>query len=738
MNCDTLADFPETTRCPQWIESMVFEQVRPFHGVVFAGAASKAFAQGIQGDWGPSVDLNEHEKLQLRIYPHGVFAKQELMKLTDTPVMIATRITTQTGYDRVAVAVLWHPAVRECDKRVSPFATLKETSQPVATRHLFLTPLTIFRHHDAEYAAAMSTGDEDRMKEKWPIYNQRGYHVVKPSSLTVSRVVKMPDAKAELTTQSAMTGVAPFLLAGQFGNLDIEDMPRKPCQQAKYSLWEHHVDAYTDSIFKTMGFDGAISAMSSALHATELMSAEGILALLGNGFMNGAMPDFLHMPCALPLQIAMATRMACFPERFDFMRGLPTDTSAARELISLFESAWEPLPHENSGVYAIDMVLRGAQEHATNMAKLENLGVTEADVVDQCRFWYRAGARCVTSLFGPQLEDFLPARGDSTAHCDKVIDPLAEAKCRALQKRMDATMSVANNNDHVVNGINTVRDRRSILLDILNSVEHWLRTGSYAGIQVNRSNVVTVNIRRGNSPNPISKADFIDAVRNGTSEMKTEELMNRQGMTKEQAQAVCDVMSKGMNQSMLRWENEQLDLNNFKVDVPLSLLDQRNQAAASGTRPEEDEYGDMLRGMGICQDAFETGMCTVVSCMLYGPRVEISSTLPTMDTYLVTPYSGLECADCEDGVHVTTAVLLQTQYSFCPDCHRPRCNACTTIALAKARSAARESGGTPGQDTRRRCLRCHTMPERLARDVKAARTKASTAPPARKKGKAGR
>ena len=64
------------------------------------------------------------------------------------------------------------------------------------------------------------------------------------------------------------------------------------------------------ALTKAVGREKALTALCNAMLVCDLMSAEGVIALLCQNFIDGAMPDMLHAPGGFPLLICFAMRLA--------------------------------------------------------------------------------------------------------------------------------------------------------------------------------------------------------------------------------------------------------------------------------------------------------------------------------------------------------------------------------------------------------------------------------------------
>lgn len=705
MLCDTLSDVPEGACNALLINEMIFGQLRNFVGPVFSGGASQAFGGG-DAEWGRAIQLSEHETLELRIFPRGVLSSGKLLEMRNMIIMIASRRRGPVGKDHVTFGILWNPD-QEIDLRFSAFDSMIHTTQSVSARNLHLVCPSLFNHHDAGFIASQAhDGKRQTAVQSYPILDQSFFHAVRPSTYSVHRLVKIQNGQA-VKTVTAAPGLSQFVLAGHLANVDVDDQVHPSCMQMKHTDWAKMVENFTKKIQEARGFNVGLSAMHNAMALTDLLTGEGLLGVLGHSFSGGALPDMLHSPGGFPLLIAFMTRLACYPKRYRLPEGTAADQLANRELVSIFESSWAPVHPEKAGIcniYAIDLAIRQAHTDARVAAKKTQQ--TEAPVDDNLTFWHRAGQRCVTALFGPQIEDFMPPRTNFGAS-HKVIDPLMEARDAVLQKQLNATEAVTGVDSRVSLHLASVHEKRSVLLMVLNSVEHWLRTGTYCGLQLHQKRATeTIGsrlFRPGAAKNEVDREHLRQALDRGVEDSIREAMANGGCTSEESARAQAMAMREGIESALNFDANGRVNLNDLKLNMPKDVINaSMPKLKASATRNHADA-ADPLRDLVLTDDdisegAFEHATNCISASLCQGAMIHHDF---NMDCFLSSPHAVNTCADCDAQVHLLSHAFLSTRYSSCIRCHRPRCIPCTALMNSKGKPTALNPN-----DATRPCKRC--------------------------------
>jgi hypothetical protein len=606
-NVDTFDDLPPSASNPLWVSELMFSGLRSFVGPVITGLASATFAS--DGEWGRAIALSEEESLQVRIFPRGVVSSGRLAEASNLTIMVAARRTQAgIGKDTVSLAILWKADSCKQDLEYSAFDFLRTTAQPVAARNLHIVLPSLFNHHDAQFGGAP---DDSKPKTKWPIIDDNHYHAVRPGSFSVHRAVKLAGDQRMLTV-GAVSGVSQFVIAGNIGNVDIEDPSHFATEPINHQNWEELISKYKTQLTSSIGVPAGFQAMHNAMIVSDLLTAEGILGILGHGFSRGAMPDMLHSPGGFPLMIAFAARVACYPKRFDLVAGTESDQHANNELTALFEGNWKPVSDEKAGernVFAIDLAMKRAWTEARQHARRRDI---IAAVDDNISFWHRAGQRCVTSVFGASIEEFLSPRATFGVP-ERLVDPLAEARNKVIQQKLSPTDAVAGGGE----GIGPVplascQEKRGILLMVMNSVEHWLRTGSYSNMQIHAKNSVSMRVKRGQGEKRIvNRTELLDALQVGMKDSVNEAIAA--GESEESAWAAARMLHQGIVDHVDTSGDEKIDFNDLHLKFSVEVAESLGIAikGLSHDAPVEQE--------NVCLEAFKSAVNALSAALCQGP-----------------------------------------------------------------------------------------------------------------------
>jgi len=261
----------------------------------------------------------------------------------------------------------------------------------------------------------------------------------------------------------------------------------------------------------------ALESESSALVAAsevlcEQLNHGGFLDMMADSFFDGAMPDSMHRPSGMPLLIAFAVRIACYPDRIGLPPGTADDQFAVREAANLLES-FQPavLPQGVGGSpkshgtrsqpqFAMDIVIQHSVEKMlTELERIRNATPTSASaalkeklreqgtqvdaiekkVQEALVMFHRAGTAVCVDLCGT-----IPRRADATSGvytkfglAKSCCDPVEHAKAAAAYK---------NNLGYLTPRVDPMRctsvgARQMALARVLALVERWLCTGTYCG-----------------------------------------------------------------------------------------------------------------------------------------------------------------------------------------------------------------------------------------------------------------
>lgn len=687
MEFDTLDDVPDVAMNAMFINELLFSQLRHRVGVVFTGLASQQFAS--DSDWGRSIQLSIDETLQFRISPRGIISSSKPVDLTNRIIMITARRRGPVGKDYVSLAILWD-GDRAMDLQYSTFDIMRMNCQVVACRNLHIFLPSLFNHHDADYGGAP---EGKKPKQMWGVLDEFNFHAIRPCSFSVTKPVKVQGSSDTLLSFHAAPGTSQFVMAGHFANIEVEDYMHRAAEPVTITQWQKLCEMHASNLQKKVGFDRGLNSMHSAMMIADLLTIEGLLGIISHNFCSGALPDMMHSPGGFPLLIAFAVRLACYPERFGCAPGTPADKWGNKDLSSIFESSWEPITPKRAGehyLYGIDLMVKAAYKDA--MQNADKNGATQS-VRDNITFWQRAGQRCISELFGPQLEDFLPPDAPF-GHCDKLQDPLAEARARVMHKKMNVAEISCGLDAGVSVDIATRQQKRNTLLMVLNSVEHWARTGQYCDMQIHSKNRVNMTLRREEgAKKQTTKQELREALNAGMEESIKEMVENGEAVDEEDARRSASVLRDGVEAALAFHEDdEQLLVDDIKFKLPADVLSDARDAELP---PEYEDIDPSLNPNHVCFAAFNHGMSAVAAAMCQGPMVHHQF---AMGCFLVSPYASNRCADCDADVHLLTSTFLSTRFGSCPTCQRARCLVCMT----KVHSSTPRYKHDPSKS----CLRC--------------------------------
>ena len=258
-----------------------------------------------------------------------------------------------------------------------------------------------------------------------------------------------------------------------------------------------------------------LMAMAEAL--CEQMSHCGFMDMSADPFFEQAMPDAMHRPCGMPLLIALAVRIACYPERVGLPFGKPDDQLATREACNLLESMQPAvLPHgvasegsscDTDPQYAMDIVIQHTV--AKLLAELDkireggyitasstsparpplsekdlnkDIDVIENTIREALCMFYRTGLALCVDLLGTA-----PRRSDGTSGVYTRVG-MAESCCDAVE-HAKAELAYSNNLGRLAPRIDPMRAttraaQQMALARTLLVVERWLCTGTYCNTRL--------------------------------------------------------------------------------------------------------------------------------------------------------------------------------------------------------------------------------------------------------------
>ena len=735
-DCDTLDSLPEPFDLAV-LNEFLFSKLDRHVGVVIRGTSTRHLADpGLHwGEWRPL--RGSDERIQMRICPKGIMGASLAQRSAAKITIAYRRFEPKRSEFESAFAMLWpSPQIAEGSTTIAHM--FAQGSAPLSARQLNLLAPSVFKHHDA---ARLIDEPLDANGLEGPCLSKTQRFAV--TSPTLHRVIKNScfNVTSETGVQRTFPGAGSWVLAGELAGVDVPDRQRSCVEEAELQKFDSYTNNMATQLIKGCGAPRALSAAAASLQICDLLSIDGILCLMSDES-HSVFADHFHAPSGLPLLIAAAVRVASYPDRFDLPRGTARDEFANRDLCSLFESGWSPFDY-GRGVYAIDVVLATALTEAKNCKKAGKDGkdggapraershdVKKANglIRDNLMYMQRVGQRAISGIFGATTAE-LPTNsrfGRSPRTCDRV----EEARRRKLHEILGSKVEEPHS---VLPGVSLLQ-KRVALLNVMNSVENWLRTGTYLGIQINVSNEAraapdgadsaTGDGRHGgdgngggggggggggdgDGGNGGGSGDGGNGGGGGDGESGgdgdgngTEQFFDAEDM--EDAVIVdgseCSAAVKGGPATPGRSGTRKVQkLREMASATDLSPPEQPNAAFQSMI---DQMVQDSDVGEGLSIEAFRTAVSYVGQGYWSGPLVHMEMSFSVFASY---QSATVTCASCDASVHLLTATFLSTSAGHCPRCYRPRCARCVAQMAAKAQKNG--TGAGAGADAAY-CKRC--------------------------------
>ena len=472
----------------------------------------------------------------------------------------------------------------------------------------------------------------------------------------------------------------------------------------------------------------ASALMASAEVLCEQLSHCGFIDISADPFFEQAMPDAMHRPCGMPMLIAFAVRIACYPERVGLPPGKVDDQLAAREAANLLESLQGAvLPHgtgtavgdgDDDPQYAMDIVIQHTvTKLLTELERIKDaapqsvlpqslrdrsvtkIGEIEARVNQALNMFYRTGIALCVDLLGTT-----PKRSDGTSGVYTRMG-LAESCCDAVAHAKDDA-AYRNNLGHLCPRVDPMRAttrgaQQMALARTLLVVERWLCQGTYCGTRLVVNDDPDTEIERvsvhssasstlarcfspasDEEPKPDTKpitdaltSGFENAVAvrtAGGSKKKMRRTM------RQDAQRVAEVSSK-LGQLKLkedqavqaRMSSRSRQRANYDAQMVNEALDSLGHKNRNGKVLEEAVRG-LSPGSGKAIDDATAIFSEVLQCgACHGTTERID-----FQCFLVGMGSTNHCCNCNKPVHVAETLAFGGLHAACRTCRHPRCLDC--------------------------------------------------------------
>jgi len=480
----------------------------------------------------------------------------------------------------------------------------------------------------------------------------------------------------------------------------------------------------------------AMRAQASALLASaevlcEQLSHCGFLDISADPFFEQAMPDAMHKPCGMPMLIAFAIRIACYPERVGLPPGKVDDQMAAREAANLLESLQGAvLPQgtcdDNRPQYAMDIVIqhtvtkllteleriKAAAPYSVLPQTLRDEGVTkiaeiELRVKQALNMFYRTGIAMCVDILGTT-----PKRLDGTSGVYTRMG-LAESCCDPVELAK-ADAAYCNNLGHLQPRINPMRStsrgaQQMALARTLLVVERWLCLGTYCGTRLVVNDDPDTEIERVNVHSSASSAlshcfspasdeeskpetsghnrPISEAVTNMTSALESAVAVRNAGGSKKKmrrtmrqdAQRELDKVTNKVGLMKLqeeeavqkRMSSRSRQRANFDAQMVNEALGSLVKKHQSNSALEEAVRG-LAPGSGKAIDDATSIFSEVLQCgACHGTTERID-----FQCFLVSMGSTNHCCNCNKPIHVVETLAFGGHHAACRKCRHPRCLDC--------------------------------------------------------------
>lgn len=607
----------------------VLARLQQMVGVAFSGKCDPHFSSMVT--WGPGLLLPNGRVLYAKFFPCGTV--QSLQR--GDPLPSECRVALRHRDDHLVVLVcLWKPS--SCSDREAGFEhLLRCTARPTAARFLSVFNPAVPSQHDAACARKAAPGVRE-VATAYALEDAQHYRLIRATSMTV----ELPSKDGAPDEHCAAPGLHLFSIAGSLLDLSVADHMFRSNTQIKGPFWAAKALHLGEELAAVSGQSAALSAFVDGMRIADASTCEGIVALIAKMkndeylFANSAIPDALHLPSVFPLLVAMSVRLAMRPELFGLAPISRTDALAAEELSFLFETSWSPLmaPRElfangpAEGVLGIDCVIAKGLKRSRKAEKEYNLNDPTAD---NLVYWLRAGARCISVIFGFSEAEMAPLSRSRYGAGARSTDELREAVLADTGRKLHGWRHSESPNGGGYKVPLPFQEKdtavmRSTLVQLLNSVEQYIRNGNYAGVKLAE-------------PNQPEKGNALERMRQVSEKAAERFLAEGSAASSGEAQLAVDSALAGAIEVLQRHGKS----NHFSKHTNKEAVEEATQFVA----------GAFCSGNSITS------------------QFDFSS-------FICAPATSALCADCCSRVHILEALCFASPTSRCSRCARPRCMQC--------------------------------------------------------------
>lgn len=613
---DDLSALPEELRTQSYLAASILKPLCKLRGIVISGKCM--FNVWISAEPTPSILLSNGYRLQFRLHPRGLISRGQLAALDTVkrPIMVQSVWTHDEKQDFCTLAVLLPP--NSTSNGLSVYDSLHPCGVSVGAKNVHLLPISLFNAHSIVGGAEYSICDNCNF------------------SCCVASVFKTqrPTASGNGSLPISVGGISTFYLALSLSGASVPDDLLKNYQEITWHRWQSFVSALSAKLQNSSGT--AVQNMHDAMAITDMTTIEGLIAILSNSYLVQILPDALHRPDSIPLYIAMALRLGMRSDFYSLPKPTPGDVHAINELNFAFESMFTPILTDHQGAkYAIDLCIQRALEEAARASVSHGPDIH----LDALKLWGTAGVHAIVQLFGITFDDVLPSTctfGDSAlAGC-----PIVKAGRKYISSSISPNEISARHNT-TLSTIAQLPRQRATCMQILNSVEVWLRQGTYQMLRLSPDN---------SQPSVNDEDDEDDAlaqlVKSDGEQMK--QFLNgmiaaaaehKAGETGEDPKACVEKLV----------ENVTTEMDALTVCVKMGI--------DSGVNLSAFQDGSNRMGAALCQGTLAVHQMPIATWMAHEEAI-------------------ITCGSCSAHVPLLVVTMASLPQSSCPFCHRPKCLAC--------------------------------------------------------------
>jgi hypothetical protein len=430
-------------------------------------------------NWKPGIDSGDSlTTYYLRSWPKGRIGKTlEKGEVRLTSVYVADRCVNSIANLRIVLSFL----VGHVDMDAYVEAPIRES---YSVDCIPLLPLASFDEENASFdldgAACSSNNTDPRMIFASTVM------VVHPSTPTPKKSFRTGNHDYEVA--SVVVGVPVKYSARQCYELTTE-----PCynniqvallSQLSSNIAKHRPE-FTQRVV-TIGSNpmaAAAFALNSSRIACDMLSAAGLVDIIASPVACGAVPDAMLHPLQLPLVLALLTRMAAKPEKYQLKAGTHNDAYAASELAGLVECQFHPILRYYDGepLWAVDVcaivALTQIKAQLLKVKKKKDRENQETNVDKSMNALFSLGTALCNDVVGCTISgDTYTDFGMAENMCGPIETARAKAATARGMGKLGTTLSSMR--------VSSRAARQRALVSMICEVEEFLRSGQCKSLQL--------------------------------------------------------------------------------------------------------------------------------------------------------------------------------------------------------------------------------------------------------------